>query len=43
MLKFVFKHTWEILTLIYIFAHNSKLILLQSASLASIGSQLNNH
>ena len=41
MSKFVFKHTlifWEILTIIYSFAHNSKLILPQGASLAGVGS-----
>ena len=31
---------WEILTLIYIFAHNSKLILPQRASSAGVGSQI---
>ena len=43
MSKFAFKHTlifWEILPLLYIFAHNSKLILPQSASLAGIGSHI---
>ena len=43
MSKFVFKHTlnfWEILTLLYIFAHNSKLILPHRASLAGVGSHI---
>ena len=36
----VYFNFWEILTLLYIFAHNSKLILPQRASLAGVGSHM---